>query len=433
MALKENAGWFRLDNAGLIFPAALRRNWSNAYRISITLKEKVEPELLQTALYRIQKRFSTMMVALKPGFFWFYLEAIKHPPKVRKDGPRPLAYMSRHELSKAAFRVLYYEKRIAVEFFHAVTDGTGALVFAKTLAAEYLRLKEGISLLVPPGASVNDPEGVLNLQDAPFEAEAEDSFVKYAGPVSAKRDSANVYHLKGTWEMDRSLHVTLGKIDAQKLSTLAREKGVTVTAFLTAVLLKALLEIQQESGRPIRRQKPVKVQIPVNLRSLFPSRTLRNFVAVMNIGVDPKTGEYSFEELLRLVHHQMKLLYTDKQLRAVFTPNVRSAQNPLIKGIPLIIKNWIMRLVFDTIGETVAAFCLSNLGDIKLPAAMEPYVDRVEFILGPQAKSPYNVSLTSWQGTAFLNVSRSCRESYLEQKVFPFLVELGLEVEIEAI
>ena len=41
--------WYRLDNAALIFPAVMRKNWNNVFRVSVTLKEPVDPELLSRA------------------------------------------------------------------------------------------------------------------------------------------------------------------------------------------------------------------------------------------------------------------------------------------------------------------------------------------------------------------------------------------------
>ena len=42
--------WLRLDNAAKIFPAARRQDWSNVYRLSVTLTREVDPEVLQKAL-----------------------------------------------------------------------------------------------------------------------------------------------------------------------------------------------------------------------------------------------------------------------------------------------------------------------------------------------------------------------------------------------
>ena len=46
---------------------------------------------------------------------------------------------------------------------------------------------------------------------------------------------------------------------------------------------------------------PVKVLIPVNLRKIFNSGTLRNFVLYASPSIDPRLGEYTFEELCDMI------------------------------------------------------------------------------------------------------------------------------------
>ncbi|MBQ6549801.1 MAG: hypothetical protein IJL78_00140 [Lachnospiraceae bacterium] len=421
---KRRPLWLRLDNAALIFPAAQRRHWSNAFRISFTFKDPVDPFLLSEALAHTAPRFPSVMVRLRRSTFWYFLEEVPEPPAVREDSSRPLVHMRRRDVRRCAVRVLYYRDRMAVEYFHSVTDGTGALIFAKTLAAEYVRLAYHVD--------VSCTEGVKDLSERPKHEELEDSFKKHAGPVAAPRDSLSVYRYKGVPEKDRFLHVTLGMIDSGLLHEKSRALGATVTAYLTALLLDALLELQAEQVPLRARRKNVKVQIPVNLRKLFGGCTMRNFVAVANIGADPRLGDYTFPELVQIVHHEMQLAITEKNMRAIFTPNVKDERNLILKAAPLFLKNIIMRAVFDTVGERVSTMTLSNLGNVALPKEMEPFVERVEFIIGPQSSGPYNMGVTSFHGTTFLNLVRNTTEPELEEKLFTRLVRLGFHVRVES-
>ena len=74
-----------------------------------------------------------------------------------------------------------------------------------------------------------------------------------------------------------------------------------MTEYLNAVLLWALLE-KQKNDR-VFRPKPVTLALPVNLRSFFPSKTLRNFISMVYPSIDPRMGEYTFEEIVTQVHH----------------------------------------------------------------------------------------------------------------------------------
>ena len=68
MAKKKNdLKWDKLDNTANVFPVIAGEGMSNVYRISVTLKEEVDPELLQQALERVLPWFDGFRVRLLPG------------------------------------------------------------------------------------------------------------------------------------------------------------------------------------------------------------------------------------------------------------------------------------------------------------------------------------------------------------------------------
>ena len=138
MTAKKSLGWMPLDNAAKIYPAARRKSWTNLFRLSATLTEPVDKEVLQSALDATVQRFPSLVVRLRRGAFWYYLQQIPNAPKLSREYSYPLAWMSKQELRQCAFRVIAEGNRIAVELFHSLTDGNGGLVFLKPLVAEYL-------------------------------------------------------------------------------------------------------------------------------------------------------------------------------------------------------------------------------------------------------------------------------------------------------
>ena len=75
---------------------------------------------------------------------------------------------------------------------------------------------------------------------------------------------------------------------------------------------------------------------------------------------------------------------------------------------------------------------MSNLGAVKLPDIMVPYVDRFDFILGAPALTPVNCGVLSYGDTMYINFTRSIKESELELHFFRVLQRLGLEVTAES-
>ena len=416
--------WMRLDNAAKIYPAAKRRNWNNFFRLSATLTEPVDTEVLRRALDVTVRRFPSIAVRLRRGAFWYYLEEIPKAPAIQPEKSCPLAHAPFYEVRQCAFRVLVYHERIAVEFFHALTDGTGALVFLKSLLAEYLSQKYG--LVIPA------EKGVLGRLEEPSAEEVEDSFARYAGDVKLSRREATAYHLSGTPEPDGYKDIVTMMIPADKLRDCARGFGISVTELLCAAMMQAILDIQAKDVPRRAARKPVKVLLPVNLRTLFPSATLRNFASYITPEIDPRMGDCSFDELCQLVHHKMGMENNRRTMRAKFAANVASERSPVLRVMPLFIKNIAMKAVFDTVGECKSCLCLSNLGRVELPEVMTPYVTRMDFIIGVQARAPHNCGVITWNGTAYINCIRNIREPALELAFYRVLHRLGLPVKVES-
>ena len=416
--------WMKLDNAAKIYPAALGRNWSNVFRLSATLTEEIDVEVLQSALDVTVRRFPSIAARLRKGMFWYYLEQVPHAPQIRTELSCPVARMPMREIRKCAFRVVVYTKRIAVEFFHSLCDGNGGLIFLKSLVAEYLQQKYGICIPAE--------QGVLDRLDEPAAGEMEDSFLKYAGDVAASRSATTAWHFKGTPEPDGFIDLTCFRMSVSQLLEKAHEYGVSLTAFLCTAMMLALLELQAETVPGIRRRKPIKVLIPVNLRKIFPSQTLRNFVLYTIPEIDPRLGAYTFGEICKIVHHHMGMHINQKTMQSMITTNVGSEKSPLLRVIPLFLKNIAMKAVFDAVGECKSCLSLSNLGAVQLPEEMKPYVTRLDFVLSPQARFPHNCGCISYGDTLNLTMIRKIRESDLEARLFRVLQRQGIHVLVES-
>lgn len=416
--------WLKLDNAANIYPAARNRSWTNIFRLSVTFCDEIDPQILQNSLDRVVLRFPSLAARVRAGLFWYYIEQIPKAPEVLNEGEVTFTRMTFRDIKRCAFRVLYYKKRMSVEIFHSMTDGNGGLTFVKTLAAEYVRERYG--------ENVPCDNGILDLDKDPDPSELEDSFNKYVSPVNPGWSEPDAYQLKGTREEDGFNHIVSGTLNSSEIVALAKSYGVTVTTFLAAVMMKSIYDIQNERVPNKKKQKNVKVLIPVNLRKLLPSNTMRNFAQYITPGIDPRLGEYTLEEIIKVVHHKMGLDLNAKTMSAKFTPNVRSAQSKLLRIMPLCIKNLAMKIVYTAVGERKTSICLSNLGVITLPPEMERHISRFDFVLGIQAASNCICGVLSHKDKLYINFTRRIAESDLERNFFTTLRKLGAHVYIES-
>lgn len=424
MAQAYKLRWLRLDNAAKIYPAARRANWSNVFRLSATLSEAVDVEILQSALDVTVRRFPSIGARLRRGIFWYYLQQLERAPTIRAEYSYPLTRMSRDEIRACAFRVIAYKNRIAVEFFHSLTDGSGGLIFLKSLVAEYLQQRYGVRIPAE--------KGVLGRLEEPSEEELEDSFLKYAGPISASRKENDSWHVSGSPEPGGYLNLTCMKLPVAEALKKAKEYNVSLTAFLAAAMMMALQNLQAEKIPDSRKRPSIKVLIPVNLRRLFPSRTLRNFALYTTPEIQPRLGRYDFEEICKIVKHWMGVEVTPKIMGKKIATNVSDERSLAVKLIPLPLKNLVMKAIFDAVGEKKSCLSLSNLGAVELPAEMLPYVRRMDFILGVQAAHPNNCGVLSFGDTLYINFIRDIRESHLEAHFYRVLRDMGLPVTVES-
>lgn len=424
MGQGEKLRWLRLDNAAKIYPAARRANWSNVFRISATLTESVDVAVLQSALDATVRRFPSIAVRLRRGIFWYYLQQLPGAPQIRSESSYPLTRMTRDEMRKCAFRVIAYEERIAVEFFHSLTDGTGAMIFTRSLVAEYLEQRYGVTIPAQ--------HGILCRREEPQEGELEDSFQKYAGPICASRKENTAWHLHGTPERDGFQHVTCFRLPVQQVLEKARSYGVSATVFMSAVMMEALQELQKEMVPRRSRRKPIKLLIPVNLRSLFPSITLRNFAMYTTPELLTRLGDYDFSEICKVIKAKLDAEANPKQMSMKIATNVSSERLFVVRILPLFVKNIVMKAIFDTVGETKSCLSMSNLGQIRLPQEMEKYVKRMDFILGVQASAPYNCGVLSYGDTMYVNFIRNIHESGLEYQFHRALQRQGLTAMVES-
>ncbi|NLI53339.1 MAG: hypothetical protein GX417_03345 [Clostridiales bacterium] len=425
MPKKKNASkWMKLDNAALIYPATMNRSWTALFRLSATLTERVDEDILEVAQKRTLRRLPWFAYKLKRGLFWFYLEHSDDLPRIEEDVANPCVRMRLNENDGFCMRVRYYHNRIAVEFFHVLTDGTGGQVFLQTLVAEYLRLKYGAN--IPRG------DKILDCSEPSQPEETEDSFAVHSGKITQSRKEVKAYHIKGTDERSGFVHIITGSMNAADVLAKAREKGVSVTEYLTAALILSVDAIQRRRVPSVHKYKPVKLSVPINLRNVFPSKTLRNFANYVNPGIDPRLGEYTFDETLNIVHHFMAMEVTPKLLNVKITTNVRSERNAVLRLMPLFIKNMALKYVYSQVGDALSSTTLSNLGVAKLPEEMAQYVRRMDFILGPLADNRVCCASLTYNGRLRVNFTRTIAEPVLEREFFTRLVKLGIPVKVES-
>ncbi|CAL1517248.1 hypothetical protein [Chitinophaga sp. MM2321] len=413
--------WLRLDNAAKIYPAIKDKELTSVFRIGVKLKQRVKAKQFLEAVRAIEARFPYYKVKLKTGFFWYYLEPQDLPVTISPDQETPCRAFYREELM---FRVLAKENRISVEFSHILTDGTGAFEFLKTLLLIYF---EKCGLTIPVNLPFYHPG------EAPAKEEYEDAYGRYfkkieGGPAKIPRAFHVPFHLKKA----PRFAVLTAIVPTGAIVKKAKEYEVSLTEFLTAVYIYSLQHIynHQSAFKKRSSHKIIRIEVPVNLRRMLPSRTMRNFSLYVMPGIDLGLGDYTFEEIVKVVYHQMQLETDKKLISKMISRNVGGEKNPYIRGVPLFVKSFILSRLYAA-GTRQYSGVVTNLGRIDLSPGINNLIDTFQFIPPPPNKIlKVNCGVVGFDNKLVLSFGNITVSRELERQFLTFLTAQGIPVKI---
>lgn len=397
-----------IDNSAILYLSLIRKNHTNVYRFTMTMTEDVCPKALQRAVENVYRRFPTIIAGFYPGFFQYEQFPVQSAPVVKPD-PGCLITMSRQEIHNCAYRVFYKGTEISIEAFHALTDGYGAIASFTTLVAEYLRLKYGVE--IPVELTLRD------LEEMPADHETSDAYLQHYEGDPLHLPSRYAYQLPGKTRENWDVLTTVRDYSIRDILDAAHRHNVSATALLSGIMASAIMELQQRHVTP-GKEKPVRIMIPVDLRRMFSSTTLRNFILYALPTMEPGDHKRSFSELLHSFQSQLQQQVQPKRMAAIMAYNVKTQLSWFFRFIPRAIKCTAMRLAYRYFGESNSCITLTNLGNVVLPETMAPYVKNIEVILTPRAGSPYNCAILSYGGVMRFNLSRFCKEPELDEIFF---------------
>ena len=421
--------WIRLDNAAKIFPSVRSDRMTHFFRLAVRTDATVDPLVLTEALHAVLPRFPSFQFQLKPGFFWHSLVEENSLPPVFPETPSPCQSFRRKVRPRHLFRVRWFRNRIAVEFGHALTDGMGGLTFLRALVAEYL-----VQMGHPASNPDEDPTDVRRLRSVPDPSESRDEFQNLYDPTFPRhRTWDRAWQPRFPLLPKGCYAVTTGRLALGATLALAKGQGATLTEFLAATLLAAFQEAFLGLPAPARRAqaRPLRLVLPVNLRPVFGSKTLRNFFVVVPVEIDLRLGTYEFPEILRKVHHQLQAEMDAKLLKKQIVRNLRGELNPVARILPLPLKNLVLRGVYGAFERQHTA-SLSNLGRAEWPRGLGDRIRDLEFVPPPSPSCRVNVGVVSFGEVLSVTFGNLSGDPAVERAFFTRLRTQGLAVAIES-
>jgi len=417
--------WLKLDNAAKMYPALMNREFTAVFRFYAGLKQPVRIGSFFRALRKVEKRFPYFKMQLKRGFFWYYLEHKNIPISVQEDTGVLCRKFDRETDHGLLLRILVKERTISVEFSHILTDGKGAMEFFKSLLITYFA-ETGVE--IPSGLSYVHPEDPISGE------ELEDSFHRYFKKnLPDLTRLSHAFHLPFKLQPSARFSISSITLSLNAIKQKAAHYSVSVTEYLISAYLCALQGVYKDlpPAQQRRNNKILRIQVPVNLRKIFPSSSMRNFTLFVLPEIDLRLGYYSFVEIVKKVHHQMALEKDQKLISRTISRNVGGEKNKLVRTIPLFIKSLILQTQYYSLGANLYSGELTNLGKLDLSPAINEQIETFGFVPPPPNKAlKIDCGVIGFQDTLMLTFGNITRSTNFERRLSQIFSDQGIEPEL---
>ena len=438
MSNKEDLKWRRLDNSAKIFPLSAGKKYSTVFRISAVLKEKVNPKILEKAVEIALEKYDLFKVRMKYGFFWYYLEENNKKPIIEEEKDYPCKYIDPSKNNDYLFKVTYFDKKINIDIFHALTDGGSGVVFFREIIYTYLEL------LHPTVFNANER------LTRKIDFSSEDSYLKnYIKNLKGNSSSKKAYILKGKKIRLGAISAIHEIIDINDLKIECEKYGSTVTQYLTAVLIYSIYKANYKKANS---KKPIKVCIPVNLKKYFPSKTMSNFFSYITLEANMKRlmeksksnnlrndeekienekENYLFDTIVEFVKNDFKAKLTEEEIIKTMSKNVKLGTNLFIKFIPLELKKILVRLSYLEIRK-YTTITFSNIGRIGIIGKYKEYIEEFLMLIAPEPVEKIKCSGCTFENKMSFTFTSILNDNNIERTFYNFLKSRGIKVKIES-
>lgn len=414
-----NDNWYKLDNVSKAFLAAFTKRDPRTMRVSCTLTEPVDESALQKALDETIAMRPEFQVRVRRGVFWHYLEQTDARAVVSQEAGRPCPILYGNNYKGVLhYKVSYYVNRINIDIFHVISDGTGALDFLKLLVLNYLKI-------VHPGGldEVMLSEGAT--EDERLQNSYDHFYDDSAGPLpkTILNKKKKAYHIASRKLPYDQLQFFEAHMETERLKAAADNLHVSMTSFIGAALMLAI-----RSGMPYRQhKKPITISLPVNLRNYYPSKTLRNFFNNVDVSKVFEGGE-TLESLAAEFDHDLKEKIKPEHITEQMNRYQSIERLFFTRMVPLALKQPVVRSFSRKESGTVTAV-LSNLGLVKVPDGMKPYIANFTDYCSTEKLF---ITVTSYGGRTVLGIASAYSGTGVIREFVNILKETGTEVVLYA-
>ena len=403
--------WRKLDNTAKIFSMEDYTN-NNTFRLSVVLKEKVNPSYLKDAVIRTLIDYPSYKVKIRAGFFWNYFEKNDNDVIIEEESEMPCQSINFVMNNDYLFKVTYFDKKINVDMCHMLTDGMGGVIFIKSIIYNYLNIKYDLDIKVED-----------KYYDAGY---GRDQYLRrYDKSMFSVDKSKNIFLIKDKYNIDinKTYHYI---IDVDMFKKVCKKYNVSVTVLLTSLYVLALYNTvyDKKSGRDIY------INLPVDMRKHFNVYAFSNFFTCMDIKANINKGNVSFDSVLKQIKSEFGSKLKIENLKGYLSRDVKLGTNVAIRLVPLFIKKPIMKTLEKVVRRSTTT--LSNIGVFSVDDRYEKYIENVLVLVNPGNIQKVKCTICSFNGMLNVTINSNLDNNKFEVEFNRLLEEYIGKIKVES-
>ncbi len=417
--------FIEVDNAGQIFIPIHSKKEPTLSRIELTLYENVDKILLQNALEIIIHRFPYFQVYLKRTFFKWVFERTSDIPRIEQESHWTNGYIDFFN-NNFLFRVTYRKNKVGIELSHILSDGYGTMNFLLALIVQYFKLK-GVAFM---------KEDLSNIMTVDDKIDNDEMLCAYRKIFSPKGPNPGFYSRayipKGEIIHENKYFYTTISMDLERIKEISSNHSTNLNTFLVSIYTCAIQSIYFEDKKngKLKRSLPIRLQIPVNLRRMYPSKSLKNFSYVYSPEFNPEKKKLSLDDMIIFITNWIQHEKITNSIENQISRNLRLENTIWFKYAPLFIKDFLFSFFYQIFSQNTYSGILTNLGAIKLPQLLQSRIE--SFMILPTISHSIGrlSALYSYKGKLEMNIGSSVNDLRLENAVTEILTELNIKHEV---
>lgn len=401
-----------LDDQAKIFSLSFNKQDTSIFRISITLKEKINPQVLKEAVNETMKYFKDFKVKLRYGLFMYKLVENNRDIIIHKNEEYDFTSFHNKDNNYYLFKIIYEDNTISIDYLHLLTDGLRANKFLTEIAYKYIEIKNKLD--------ESKDRVVYKAYNAYTSNYPKKTQKPYKVPFA--------FRIKGTKLNTEEISVNKIKINLPELKEYSKKQNVSITNTLISLLTYAIYNSYYKKSKS---KRSINICVPIDLNNIFKEDTISNFVSHMMLTIKPnKNKEYTLTEINELVKEEFNKKVSKESILATMKSDGKSINNPFVNIIPLPLKKLVV-VIGSHIFKRTFTITLTNLGKISYDSKYEKYIKDTSVILPPDWCEPIRCAISSYNETLTFTFASNIEEQYLQKSFIKELNNLKIKYTIE--